>query len=119
MKKVLLGLVALLVILGGSGYAWYKISYGGTNYYLQVTQDGKKFESKDDSGKVYYDYKYTQDAFDKDGNGKKITFNADHNLKHEAYLKLTYNKTKGVTNWEEISKSEVPGKALTELNKVH
>lgn len=42
MKKILIGLVALVFIIGGSAFAWYKINYGGTNYYVQIHNDGKK-----------------------------------------------------------------------------
>lgn len=46
MKKILIGLVALVFIIGGSAFAWYKINYGGTNYYVQIHNDGKKLEEK-------------------------------------------------------------------------
>lgn len=47
---------------------------------------------------------------------KRVTFMADHNLRKEAYLKLTVNSVKGVTSWEEVKKSEVPKEALKKLN---
>ncbi len=40
----------------------------------------------------------------KNGESKDISFTAGHNLRKEAYLKVTDNKTKGVTNWEEVQK---------------
>ncbi|QDK71715.1 YxeA family protein [Lactococcus protaetiae] len=117
MKKILFGLIALIVIIAGSGYAWYKISYGGTSYYIQVTQDGKKVKEQDDTGKTYYHYEYKEKAYDKNGKMKQLDFNAEHNLRHEAYLKLTYNKAKGVTNWEEVQKAKIPSPALKEIQK--
>ncbi len=42
MKKVLFGLLALAVVIGGLGYGWYKSSYGGTERYVKITQDGSK-----------------------------------------------------------------------------
>lgn len=46
MKKILIGLVALVFIVGGSAYAWYKINYGGTSYYVQIHNDGKNLRKK-------------------------------------------------------------------------
>ena len=54
MKKILIGLVALVFIIGGSAFAWYKINYGGTNYYVQIHNDGKKLEEKTQSGSVWH-----------------------------------------------------------------
>lgn len=34
-----------------SGFAWYKVSYGGGTYYVQITKDGKEKEVSDNSGK--------------------------------------------------------------------
>ena len=97
MKKILIGLVALVFIIGGSAFAWYKINYGGTNYYVQIHNDGKKLEEKTQSGSVWHGYGYKEKAY------------------NEAYLKLTYNKQKGVTNWEEVKKTAIPKKALDKL----
>lgn len=38
-----------------------------------------------------------------------------HNLKHEAYLEVLYNKKKGVMSWEERQRNEVPKEALKHL----
>lgn len=116
MKKILIGLIVIIVIIGGSGYAWYKSAYGGTSYYVKITADGKKTESRDDAGRIYYRYEYNQKAYDKAGVEKQIEFTADHNLRHDAYLDLTYNKTKGVTTWNEVQKSDLPVKVEAKLN---
>lgn len=42
MKKVLFGLLAFVVIIGGLGYSWYNTSYGGTERYVKITEDGRK-----------------------------------------------------------------------------
>ncbi|ADZ64018.1 hypothetical protein BUI56_01120 [Lactococcus lactis subsp. lactis] len=115
MKKILIGLVALVFIIGGSAFAWYKINYGGTNYYVQIHNDGKKLEEKTQSGSVWHGYGYKEKAYNNPGQEKTLDFTATHNLRHEAYLKLTYNKQKGVTNWEEVKKTAIPKKALDKL----
>ena len=115
MKKILIGLVALVFIIGGSAFAWYKINYGGTNYYVQIHNDGKKLEEKTQSGSVWHGYGYKEKAYNNAGQEKTLDFTATNNLRHEAYLKLTYNKQKGVTNWEEVKKTAIPKKALDKL----
>lgn len=41
MKKILFGIIALILVVGGAGFAWYKVSYGGGTYYVQITKDEK------------------------------------------------------------------------------
>ena len=86
MKKILIGLVALVFIIGGSAFAWYKINYGGTNYYVQIHNDGKKLEEKTQSGSVWHGYGYKEKAYNNAGQEKTLDFTATHNLRHEAYL---------------------------------
>ncbi|RZI48956.1 YxeA family protein [Lactococcus kimchii] len=115
MKKILIGLAALILILAGAGTYWYHLKYGGESYYMQVMKDGKKSLTKDDAGKDYTYYDYKEKVYQKAGKEKEVEFTADHNLRKTAYLKLTVNIKKGVTSWEEVKKSEVPEKALTKI----
>ena len=50
-----------------------------------------------------------------DGKEKEVEFMSHHNLKHEAYLEVLYNKKKGVMSWEERQRNEVPKEALKHL----
>ncbi|TYC47763.1 YxeA family protein [Weissella muntiaci] len=115
MKKIIFWIIAFITIIGVAGFTFYKVNYGGTDYYVQILKDGKKSNETDDSGKTFHMYEYEEKAFDDRGESKNIKFNADHNLKHNAYLKVTYNKKKGVTNWEKVEKSKIPQKALEHL----
>ncbi|MDR2976009.1 MAG: YxeA family protein [Streptococcaceae bacterium] len=117
MKKVLFSFAAIVILLFGAMKVWESISYGGTSYYAQIKSDGKKYEDKSDSGEIYTRYEYNQAAFKNSGDEKSVTFTADHNLRKEAYLKLTYNESKGVTNWEEVQKSEISKSALDGINR--
>ena len=36
MKKVLVGLFAIMVMIIASGYTYYKMNYGGESYYVQI-----------------------------------------------------------------------------------
>ncbi|MCL2677116.1 MAG: YxeA family protein [Streptococcaceae bacterium] len=115
MKKVLLVLVTVLVVLGGAFYAWKTITYGGETYYVKIVADGKKVQTHSDSGEVFDRYDYEMKAFNKNGDEKTLIFTADHNLRHNAYLSLTVNDKKGVTNWNEVQEKDIPQKALDKL----
>ena len=112
MKKIFFGIVALILIIGGAGFAWYKVTYGGGTYYVQITKDGKEKSGRTDSGDKYTEYIYDINSYQKDGKEKKVNFMADHNLRKEAYLKLTVNSVKGVTSWEEVKKQRFSKKPL-------
>ena len=59
MKKVLVGIVALVLILVGGGYTWYHTAYGGDSYYVHIQEDGIAKKEKDDSGQEFTRYYYT------------------------------------------------------------
>ena len=71
---------------------------------------------KPDSVNGYGTASYTQTAAYDGGKTRKITFNGISELKVDRYLKLT---TKGahVETYKEISKDEVPEKALEKIDK--
>jgi uncharacterized protein (TIGR01655 family) len=118
MKKLLIGLVAAVVVVVGGYKIFESMYYGGSTYYTQITTDGQKFTTKDDKGNHYIDYKYTLTGYDDQGSAQKLDFNANKErpLRRNAYLKLTYNKNKGVTKWEAVTKTAVPKKALAKIN---
>ncbi|GAB2021583.1 YxeA family protein [Pseudolactococcus yaeyamensis] len=115
MKK-LLSVVAVLVVLAGGLYMVYQKNYGGDIYYVKITQDGMPRQSRDDSGRIYTDYNYELPAVNKRNVKKATKFTADHNLRKGAYLELTVNKTKGVTGYKEVKKSEIKASILKEIN---
>jgi len=115
LKKIMFSLMALILIVIGGGFAFYKVTYGGVSYYVQIKEDGKEKEIALVNGNSVKRYDYSIEAFDSKGQEKVIKFDTDHNLRHEAYLKMTYNKTKGVTSWEEVEQAKVPEKALAAL----
>lgn len=117
MKKGLLIVLGIIALLGIGGYSAYKMAYGGTTYYMQVKTDGQKEIAKADDGTDVTRYRYRVNAYDKQGEAKKIDFYADHNLRQAAYLSLTYNNKKGVTSWEKVTEKSVPLKARQAINK--
>lgn len=117
MKKFLIGLVSLIVIAFVGLQIADKVVKGGDEYYVQITTDGQRVDEKDDSGNPYVDYKYSLPGYDKDGNKKELDFNAakDRPLRREAFLKVTWNKKKGVTSYEEVQQKQLPKKAAEKL----
>lgn len=117
MKKFLIGLVSLIVIGFVGLQIADKVMSSGDAYYVQITTDGEKINGKDDSGNTYVDYKYVLPGYDKEGHEKKLDFNAskDRPLRREAFLKVTWNKNKGVTSYEEVQQKQLPKKAAEKL----
>ncbi|MBO0469295.1 YxeA family protein [Enterococcus sp. DIV0242_7C1] len=57
---------------------------------------------------------YKQEAVDKEGKKRAITFTADHELIQDRYLKI-YNKGAHVETYEEVTKDQVPQQALDKI----
>ncbi|WP_407857544.1 YxeA family protein [Enterococcus hailinensis] len=117
MKKFLIGLVSLIVLAFVGLQIAQKVVSSGDDYYVQITNDGERIVNKDDSGNQYVDYKYSLPGYDKNGEEKQLTFSAakDRPLRKDAFLKVTWNKKKGVTSYEEVQKKKVPEKAAEKL----
>ncbi|MGG5318647.1 hypothetical protein IGI49_004249 [Enterococcus sp. AZ071] len=117
LKKLLIGLITLIVI----GVAALKIAdivvMGGDSYYVQVTTDGTKQNETDSQGQTYTKYQYQLPGYDQNGEEKSMDFSTvkERPLRKEAFLKLTWNKNKGVTSFEEVKEKEVPKKAQEKL----
>ncbi|HDR4725172.1 YxeA family protein [Bacillus cereus group sp. Sample62] len=58
-------------------------------------------------------YKIT--GFDKDGKEKELEFDAQKNLRKDAFLRVYYSDEKGVSSWEEVEKDELPAKVKEKL----
>ncbi|WP_232252368.1 YxeA family protein [Lactococcus garvieae] len=112
----MLGLAALLVIVGGA-YTWYSSEYGGKIVYVKIQEDGKLEKVKSDDGRNIKRYNYSLNGYDKGGQSQKIKLSDSRNLRHDAYLKVLNNKKKGVMNWEEVYKKDIPEKALGKIEE--
>lgn len=121
MKKVLLGIAAVIIIVLAGGSHLLNSSYerimDGDKYYVKITTDGQRIDGKDDAGRDYTDYAYDLKGYDKNGTEKGLKFNGNKTrpLRKNAYLKVTWNKEKGVTMYEEVKKDELPDKAEEKL----
>ena len=114
MKKVLIGLVVLVVLVFGGLKIFEITNYGGTTYYTKITNTGQRVTNRDNEGNKHTIYAYDLPGFDERGGLQQLKFNAnrDRPLRKNAFLKVTYNDKKGVTSWESISRSQVPKAAL-------
>ncbi|GMC02330.1 amino acid ABC transporter ATP-binding protein [Enterococcus thailandicus] len=119
MKKFLIG----LLIVAGIGVAGLKIAdavvLGGDDYYVQITTNGEKLVQKDDKNQEVITYQYTLPGFNKEGAEKELEFEGMQTrpLRKNAYLKVVWNKNKGVTGYEEVEKSAIPKAAQEKLTK--
>lgn len=117
MKKVLIGLVVLVVLVFGGLKIFEITNYGGTTYYTKITNTGQRVTDRDNAGNKHISYAYDLSGFDERGGLQQLKFNAnrDRPLRKNAFLKVTYNDKKGVTSWESIPRSQVPKAALAKL----
>lgn len=117
MKKILIGLVSLIIIAFVGLKIAEKVVASGDGYYVQITTDEQRVDGKDDSGRPYIDYKYSLPGYDKEGQKKQLEFSAakDRPLRREAFLKVTWKKSKGVTSYEEVQQKQIPKKAAEKL----
>ncbi|PFL21459.1 hypothetical protein COJ07_10630 [Bacillus cereus] len=88
---------------------------GKDEYYVQITVDGKEYNGKFDNGEPYKNYEYKLNGFDKDGKEKELEFNAQKNLRKDAFLRVYHSDKKGVSAWEEVKKDELPAKVKEKL----
>jgi uncharacterized protein (TIGR01655 family) len=117
MKKFLWALGIILILIFGA----YKITemtvMGGDDYYVKITTDGKKVVEKDDKNREFVSYAYSLPGYKEDGTEKDMEFKGmnPRPLKKDAYLKVTWNKSKGVTGYEEVQEADIPKKAADKL----
>lgn len=115
MKKLLIGLGAFIIIAFGGYRLADHLIMGGESYYVQITTDGEKQVDRADGGQEIISYRYEH----KEGKEKIMDFNGSQErpLRKDAFLKVTWNKNKGVTSYEEVQAKDIPSAAQEKLNK--
>ncbi|WP_195478220.1 YxeA family protein [Enterococcus faecalis] len=111
----------LIIVLIGSFFGFrYYFNHTGEPYYVKITTDGEKKQGKDDTGtKVITSYSYSLSGYNEDGKEQQIEFKSfsDRQLRKGAFLKLIWNKRKGVIDWSEVQEKELPKKVKEQLEK--
>ncbi|HHQ2899419.1 TPA: YxeA family protein [Bacillus cereus] len=90
---------------------------GTEKYYVQINMNGNEVIHEVDGGEKLKRFEYELKGFNEDGEEKKLKFDAEKNLRKEAFLRVHYSKEKGVKTWEEVKKEEIPKKAREKLEK--
>lgn len=122
--KLIKKLLGLLLILGGCLFVAAGITKNSTSEVAAIVDQlnplvkesfvyikTKEPDKVNEYGTAYYE----QLAANEKGEARKIAFNGLSELKVGHYLKLT-NKGAHVESYEEVSKEEVPKKALAEID---
>lgn len=116
-KKITIFIILCLITFGG--YKALKlIITSGDDYYVQVTTDGQRYEKKINN-KMFIQYNYKLNGYNDKGEKQVLSFSpvGDYPFKKHTFLKVTYNKKKGVITYEEVIKQKVPKKALEKINQ--
>ena len=115
MKKTGIITWLVIIVLVGAVFAVARIDFnrlGKEHAYYHIGEPASVDETKTDSGSIWKSYRYTGTASTEDGKTIDVEFTAVKQLREGAYLKLYLNKEKEVTSYDEVQKSEIPGKAI-------
>ncbi|GLC90158.1 YxeA family protein [Lysinibacillus piscis] len=118
MKKVFIGIGALLVVLVAGLVVLMTVDFNRLNkdaYYVQITADGKVKEDKADNGEIFKTYWYELEAYNENAEEKALTFSAQKNLRQDAYLKLYVKNGTEVTSYDEVQFDELPNKVQQQM----
>lgn len=117
LKKYILflNIFAVFIILLTGCSSIHRI--GTEEYYVQINMNGNEVIHEVDGGEKFKRFEYELEGFNEDGEEKKLKFDAEGNLRKEAFLRVHYSKEKGVKAWEEVKKEEIPKKAREKLKK--
>ncbi|MCQ6531189.1 YxeA family protein [Bacillus mycoides] len=110
MKRYLMLFSCLLVFcMMAVGCNIYRI--GTEAYYVQITTNGEP-----EKGPQSTQYEYSLQGFNEKGEAKELKFSRDKEIKKGAFMKVFYNKDRGVKGLDEVKKEDIPEKAKEKLN---
>ena len=105
-------IIAVIIVIALMIGAYYFLCIHKSLYYTQI--DNTKIEEL--SGNDDMKYQYTLMAYSKNGKEKEIQFKTSRELREDAYLELEVMPIRGVTNWKEVQKEELPEAVKAEMN---
>ncbi|MEH6944066.1 YxeA family protein [Bacillus sp. JJ722] len=118
MKKFLI-IIGIVFSIGVVGILLLtKVDFNRMNanhYYLQITEDGVPHEKKLSNGEIMTTYSYKLNATNDEGKSKTLEFNAQKNLRKDAYLKMYVKKENEVSSYDEVQFKDIPEKAQEKL----
>ena len=105
-------IIAVIIVIALMIGAFYFLFIHKTLYYIQI--DNTKIEEL--PGNDDMKYQYTLIAYNKNGKEKEIQFKTTRELREDAYLELEVMSIRGVINWKEVQKENLPEAVRTEMN---
>ncbi|MCU4946844.1 YxeA family protein [Bacillus cereus] len=84
---------------------------GTEAYYVHITTNGELQEENE-----HTNYKYKLQGFNEEGEAKELEFTREKEIKKDAFMKVFYDKDKGVKGLDEVKKEDIPEKAKEKLN---
>ena len=105
-------IIAVIIVIALMIGAYYFLCIHKSLYYTQI--DNTKIEEL--SGNDDMKYQYTLMAYSKNGKEKEIQFKTSRELREDAYLELEVMSIRGVSNWKEVQKEELPEAVKAEMN---
>lgn len=113
MKKITIGLIVVLVLIGSLLLVRTEVTdrfnplIPKKEVYVQINKPGIH---RNPGG-----YDYTLDGYTESGEKQVVTFYAGGTLRKDAFLKV-FTKGKYVKTWEEVQPNELPEKVKNKMN---
>ena len=110
-EKIPMIIAAVIVIALVAGVYYFLVVHKDI-YYIQI--DNSKIEQVSTTDDMKYQYTIT--GYNKAGNEKEIQFKTNRELREGAYLELELMQMRGVVNWREVQREDLPEDVKTAIN---
>ena len=105
-------IIAVIVVIALLVGVYYLLIVHKELYYIKI--DNTKIEELSSTDDMKYQYTLT--AYNKNGKEKEIKFKTTRELREGAYLELDVMQIRGVVDWKEVQKDDLPDKVKTVIN---
>ena len=102
MPMIIAIVVAIVILVLGYYFAFVHKDF----YYTRI--DNEKIEQISTSDDMKYEYTLT--AYSSKGKEREVKFKTSRELREDAYLELDMMAGRGVVNWREVKREELPEK---------
>ena len=103
-KEKLPILIAVIIVIILLTSTYYFLVIHKQIYYVKIDNTKlKEFSGSDDMK-----YEYSLIAYNENGKEKEVQFKTSRILKNNAYLELEIMQIRGVVNWREVEKNDLP-----------